>query len=200
MDPDSSRRPWILVASLIGGGILAVILITIMLVWGLTFWRSKPEQVLAIRIPPAAISNRTATAIKTPTQPTPTQPAQSPASNIVTSTPTPATPAPMKPAVTGAPPATAAQAASNNTPTPPLAPAPTTAVIKITMPVVWPRLTVTGIIGSSKTGHGATIINGQMLGPGDSIEGVKIGSIEKQKVKLVFTGEVRFLGVGGSTE
>jgi hypothetical protein len=68
------------------------------------------------------------------------------------------------------------------------------------MPVLWPRLVVSGVIGSSKNGHSAVIINGQMLSPGDSIEGVKILSIEKQRVKLSLQDEFRYVSVGSSTE
>ena len=77
---------------------------------------------------------------------------------------------------------------------PPPAPA------KLELPVIWPKLVVSGIIGSSKNGRSAAIMNGQMLSPGETIEGVTIESIDKQKVKLRFSGEVKLLSVGASTE
>jgi type II secretory pathway component PulC len=65
---------------------------------------------------------------------------------------------------------------------------------------MWPKLTVSGIIGSSKSGRSAVILNGQMLCPGDTMEGVSVESIDKQRVKLKFNGEVKMLSVGSSTE
>ena len=66
--------------------------------------------------------------------------------------------------------------------------------------MIWPKLVVSGIIGSSKNGRSAAIMNGQMLSPGETIEGVTIESIDKQKVKLRYSGEVKLLSVGASTE
>lgn len=65
--------------------------------------------------------------------------------------------------------------------------------------VPWPRLTVTGLIGSAR-GKGAAIINGQTVGPGNTIEGVKIIAVEKQGVRVSFGGETRVLPAGSTTE
>jgi hypothetical protein len=77
---------------------------------------------------------------------------------------------------------------------------PVAAVQKMAV-VVWPKLTVTGLIGSAKERvKSAAIINGQMVMPGAVVEGVKIESIDKQGVKLSYEGEFRTLSVGGTTE
>ncbi len=73
------------------------------------------------------------------------------------------------------------------------------AVQKITV-AAWPRLTITGLIGAGRGGKSAAIINGQMVLPGATIEGVKVEAISRQGVKLSFEGESRTLIVGGSTE
>lgn len=77
--------------------------------------------------------------------------------------------------------------------------APVPAVQKIAV-VVWPKLTVTGIIGATRGGKSAAIVNGQMVTPGAVVEGVKIEAIDRLGVKLSFEGESRTLSVGGSTE
>ena len=68
------------------------------------------------------------------------------------------------------------------------------------LPVIWPRLSVSGIIGGGKKGYYAAIINGKTLCPGDTTEGVKIKAIENQKVRLVYEGEERTLSAGGIIE
>jgi hypothetical protein len=66
--------------------------------------------------------------------------------------------------------------------------------------VMWPRLTVSGIIGTSRGSRGAAIINGQMLAIGASVEGVRVIAVDKQGVELSFGGETRTLTVGGTTD
>lgn len=65
-------------------------------------------------------------------------------------------------------------------------------------PVVWPMLTINGLVG--KGAQGAAMINAQIIGVNETIEGVKVIDIQKQGVTLEFEGEKRFVKVGGSTE
>lgn len=205
------RRPWVMLVGLCLLGILGVALILWMLIFGLHLWNKKPAPAAAPKV--AAITTNAATApspIITP-KAVPAVVLATNASSVV-ATAAPATNAVVVPP----PPPPAKQPTAVETisapkvaePHPPEAVkqppsvtnAPAASPAKVAMPVLWPKLLVTGIIGSSRTGHGAAIVNGQMLSPGDSLEGVKIETIEKQRVKLAFQGEVKFLSVGGSTE
>lgn len=209
----AARRPWIMLAGIVLLGILGIAFILWLLFFGLHLWQKEQ--------PPAATPKAVATAtnVQAKTPPAPPQPPP-PTGIAVTSTPPvsttatnvapPATP-PAAPAPAPAPAVRAAEPAAPPKPVEPPAPeavkpapvvaqAPTGTPAKVALPVIWPKLVVTGLIGSSKTGHSAAIVNGQMLSPGDSIEGVKIESVEKQRVKLAFQGETKLLSVGGSTE
>lgn len=73
-------------------------------------------------------------------------------------------------------------------------------VVQKVVVVVWPKLTVTGLIGASRGSKSAAIINGQMVSSGSMIEGVKVEAIDRQGVQLSYEGEVRTLAVGGSTD
>jgi hypothetical protein len=65
------------------------------------------------------------------------------------------------------------------------------------MPMLWPILSVKGII-SSGPGGGA-IINSQIIEVGDSIDGAKVISVVKGNVTLEFEGETKVLRVGDIT-
>jgi hypothetical protein len=73
-------------------------------------------------------------------------------------------------------------------------------VVQKVVVVVWPKLTVTGLIGASRGSKSAAIINGQMVSTGAMIEGVRVEAIDRQGVQLSYEGEVRTLAVGGSTD
>jgi hypothetical protein len=66
-------------------------------------------------------------------------------------------------------------------------------------PVVWPHLTVTGLIGAGQRG-GVAIINGQTISVGDTVEGVKVVAVVQQTVRLSYEGETKLLRVGDATE
>jgi hypothetical protein len=195
-DITASRRPWAMLAGLIVLGVVGVAVVVWLLVFGLHLWQKTsapaptPQVVAstnsAVKAPPAAVPPKVAAPDVPATNAAPVVAAVVPPTNSVV--------APPPPPVVQPPPAPVVQppVAVTNEPvaTPP----------KVAMPVLWPKLIVTGIIGSSRTGHSAAIVNGQMLSPGDSLEGVRIEAIEKQRVKLVYQGEVKSLSVGGSTE
>jgi len=64
-------------------------------------------------------------------------------------------------------------------------------------PVVWPSLTLTGVMGRGN--RGSAIINGEVVGVGEVVKGVKIAGIGDQGVHLEYQGEKRFLKIGGTT-
>jgi hypothetical protein len=169
-------------------GILSLAFILWLLFFGLHLWQKPPA--------PAPVPAPAATALKAPATPSP-EPVPAPVPKTE----------PVVVAVTNIPPASPPPAPVTNTvavpitPSAPLvAPQPTESTVKVALPVLWPKLLITGIIGRNKGGESAVIINGQMLSPGDSLEGVKIEGIEKQRAKLVFQGETKLLSVGGTTE
>jgi len=209
-DEAPTRRPWAMLAGLVLLGILGVAFILWLLIFGLHLWQTKPAPATTPTV--VAIATNTAPA-PTPPVPPKVAPAVVPATNAsaVAATVAPATnvvasplprPANQAPAVEAIPapkvvdprPTESAKQPQAVTNEPIASPA------KVSMPAQWPKLLVTGIIGSRRNGHSAAIVNGQMLSPGDSLEGVKIEAIEKQRVKLAFQGEEKFLSVGGSTE
>ena len=65
------------------------------------------------------------------------------------------------------------------------------------MPMLWPILSIKGIL-SSGPGGGA-IINSQIVRVGDSIDGAKVISVVKGNVTLEFEGETKVLRVGDIT-
>ncbi len=181
-----ARRPWAMLIGLIVLGILSLAFILWLLFFGLHLWQKKPA--------PVPVPTPVATALKAPAAPSP-DPAPAPKSEPVV---VPVTNTP--PAIPPVAPVTNAAAIPITPPAPLVVPQPTGSTAKVAMPVLWPKLVVTGIIGRNKGGQSAVIINGQMLSPGDSLEGVKVEGIEKQRAKLVFQGEVKLLSVGGTTE
>lgn len=201
------RRSWALLAGIVGAGVIAILFLVWLLVFGLKLWQTKPTAPSTVAIgvtnaPKASVVNQSA--IHTNETPKPATPAPLPATAPSVPIPPPQAALPPAPATPITPHEAQAipgpalpekpntQNQKNSTPSP----APT----KLEMPVLWPKLTVSGIIGSSKSGRSAAIMNGQMLSPGESIEGVTIESIDKQKVKLRYNGEIKSLSVGASTE
>lgn len=195
---EPAQRSWGLLIGLSLAGLLAIIAIVWLLFFGLKLWKKDPSTSTILAAATSKVTNTT-TAIKP--VPAPVKPETPPTVKPVTA---------MVPVATNtlsvAPPVTAPQPVSTNpvaatsAVTQATAPAAIVAPVKMPMPVLWPRLTVSGVIGSSKNGHSAVIINGQMMSPGDLIEGVKILSIEKQRVKLSLQNEFRYVSVGSSTE
>jgi hypothetical protein len=112
--------------------------------------------------------------------------------------PTPAKPAPAKPGPAPAKPDKPVPAKPDKPV--PAKPAPAKPVAKPTqsaMPMLWPILSIKGIL-SSGPGGGA-IINSQIVRIGDSIEGAKVISVVKGNVTLKFEGETKVLRVGDIT-
>ncbi|MEI6167008.1 MAG: hypothetical protein WCS52_07420 [bacterium] len=202
----SPRRPWALLAGIAGAGVLAILFVIWLLVFGMKLWQTKPDIVNtkgviathAPSLPPTAPrTNDTSKSVTPPPSPVmvPSIPKPPPQEGLPATpvTPPPALEAPASPAPPIIPVVEKALPALK-----PSAPSPAPA--KLELPVIWPKLVVSGIIGSSKNGRSAAIMNGQMLSPGETIEGVTIESIDKQKVKLRYSGEVKLLSVGASTE
>ncbi len=187
----TTTRPWRLLAGLLVSGIVIIAVILLLFFYGVfTLWRQSPV-------------TSTMDSTNRPTTATPSLATLSTALIERVLTPT------NHPSATGIQvSATETQSVTTATTTPPptnLPPSPAfiqplPAPEKAILPVIWPRLLISGIIGGGKTGHSAVIINGKMLSPGDSIENVKVVTIEKQRVKLVYAGEDRVLSAGSSTE
>ncbi len=229
-ETSTTRRAWPLLAGIFGIGLVLVGAIILLLFFGVKVWRAKPAgkpAPVAARATPAAskatpapatspaqpVTRTTAAAVLPPADTNPAPIVAAP----VTTTPAPAAPvaavpvaAPPEVAATGSVPVTTPAAPAPEPVPAPAAPEP--GVVKIdgtSAPastgekkslVPWPRLAVTGLIGTSQGSKGAAIINGQLLGPGNTIEGVKIIAVDRQGVRLSFGGEVRTLTAGSTTE
>ena len=75
---------------------------------------------------------------------------------------------------------------------------PTTAPIRPRVPVVWPRLALSGVMGHGP--QGLAIINREHIGIGETVNGVTVVGIQDQGVELSYKGERRFLKVGSSLD
>lgn len=206
--PEKSRTTWRL---LVGVGVLMLIAIAVLL-WMFMFgmWLFKtPGSVPASGTNAASLNAATGVTARTaaPVRATahtnvvavvvapaastaqpPAQTAPTPTNMIAIVVPTP----PVPPTV----PVTAIPAVQPRT-NPPVS---TAAVEAVKLPIVWPRLAVSGIMGGGRTVRSTVIVNGQMLTQGDLIEGAKIIAIDKRGVTLSFSGETRTLTVGTSTD
>jgi hypothetical protein len=220
-DPAVQRWTWPLLGGIAAASLILVVGIVWLLVFGMKIWRTGPESKTtppsaAVRAVPAVpvVTNLERKAIAA--QPlTPEVPKESAGIGLQTNTPSVAeaavAPPPAPPVVsTSLPPAAATPSAPPATPAvgeehkvvriTNITPAATTPVPAAVVAVLWPRLIVTGIIGTSQGARGAVIINKQMLSIGGVIEGVKVVAIDKQSVTLRLGGETRTLMVGGTTE
>jgi len=61
------------------------------------------------------------------------------------------------------------------------------------LPVEWPLLQLTAVVGSGA--NGSVMINNEILGVGQTIEGAKIVAIGRQGAWLEYKGEKRFVSV-----
>ncbi|MDI6775485.1 MAG: hypothetical protein QME60_08905, partial [Verrucomicrobiota bacterium] len=62
--------------------------------------------------------------------------------------------------------------------------------------VVWPNVVVNGILGKDK--HGSALISGQIVPVGESIQEIKLVSIDTQGVLLEYQNERQFVRVSSS--
>ncbi len=204
--PEKSRRTWRLLVG-VGAVLLLVILFILwMFVYGLSLFHRGHETLpgadtiatvkhpapvaatQAVGTVPAATVTSAVVSVVEPVAPTGRPP--------TTSTGTVAIVVPPPATTTVAPVVVAAVPRVN----PPPAVAPTATVEAVKLPVIWPRLTVSGFMGGNSV-RSTVIINGQMLTQGEVVEGAKIIAIDKKRgVTLNFSGETRTLAVGTSTE
>ncbi|OGV64257.1 MAG: hypothetical protein A2498_05340 [Lentisphaerae bacterium RIFOXYC12_FULL_60_16] len=82
--------------------------------------------------------------------------------------------------------------------TPPVIPVTPVAVQAPRVVTVWPSISLSGIAGGGKTG--SAILNGDIIGVGETISGVRLLEIRNRGVELEYKGERRFILVGGSTQ
>jgi len=104
--------------------------------------------------------------------------------------PTPERPAVARPAPTvadGTPTANGSSVSGGHSPEESLRP-----------PANWPMLTCSGVVG--KGASGSAIISSEIVGVGESVQGVKVLSIRAQGVELEYEGETRFLKVGSALQ
>jgi hypothetical protein len=64
--------------------------------------------------------------------------------------------------------------------------------------VTWPRLSLSGLVGGKR--GGAAIINNEVIGIGEAIEGAVVIDLTKKGATLEYQGEKQFLRVGGVIE
>jgi hypothetical protein len=198
------------------GGVSVIIIVGLvwLLFFGLKIWSGKSKAATETRVTNTV--GRVAASAATGTVKRAVAPAA----------PVPATNAVVATAATNAVPA----AAATPPPPPPSAPATTPAVAKAVTPAPtatapatgntaggtpraetpapveeptaapWPKLTVSGFISKGRGARGVAIINGQVMGSGDVVEGVRIIAVEKQGVVMGFGGQTQTVVVGGTTE
>ncbi len=64
-------------------------------------------------------------------------------------------------------------------------------------PVLWPDLTLQGLL--SKSGEGAALINGEVISKGEKMQGVELTAVRKNSVMLKYKGETKELKTREST-
>ena len=207
----SGGRPWMILL-----GVVAVLVVLIGGGGGALYYAVKQihKQIAVNDVAMAPVPVKAATATPPPSFPPSPKPATevrdlpkpavsvpaavTAAASIPPPTPPPATPiAPVK------------LAANTTAPTPPVTPPvpvavkpPTPPAIPPENPVVasvsWPPLTLSGIAGSGR--EASVIINHQVIGCDEVIDGVRVVDITAQGVVLEYQGHRQILRVGNSTK
>lgn len=164
-----------------------LVLILLLAAGGIWMTLYAVRQLAASKQPPAAAAVQPPPAAPAAPQPAPAAPAApAPVAAVKPAPPvTPAEPAP-KPQ-----PAVEPVVQPSLPPAPPKPPEP-----KAAEP--WPPLTVTALVG--KGARGAAVINGKVVGVGETIEGVEVLSIGAQSVSLGYRGAQQVVKVGGATQ
>ena len=109
-----------------------------------------------------------------------------------------ATPVPTAPVASTPSQPEAAPAPSASRPAPAAARPPPRLATRTKAPVLWPSLSLSGIVGDGSLG--AASLNGRIVGVGEMISGVKVVHIGRGGAKLEYEGETRFLKVGNAIE
>jgi len=180
--------------TLIGIIVLMVVLLVAIgwaIIYGLQFlgirmpWQSAPPPVEVVEAPAPAAETQPATPVQ------PVTPAE--------------TPPPVEPVAAVKPPAAAPPekpvAAAPTAPPTAVTPAPAVAPPVAVAPrpkVIWPALKLKGIVGGGSAG--AVMLNDKVLGVEETIEGVRVASIDSNGAWLEYQGERRFLKVGKTLE
>lgn len=195
------RRALPMLLAVVGGVVVLVGLIVWLLFFGLNIWTTPvaktepaPKPAVAKRVEEKATAPA---AVATPPVTSKVQVVQAPPAAVSTSAAPVAAEQPVT-ATTSAP-VVSAVATAVVAVLPQAAVEPVKPVEKITV-VAWPKLTVTGIIGTAQGTKSAAIINRQVVEAGGTIEGVRVESIDRKGVRLSYEGETKTLPVGGTTE
>lgn len=210
-DSEPVRKAWPILLAMSLGGLVLVIGIVWLLLFGFNLWRrggapAKAPLVVKVEEPAAAVTATEAVEVAAASAIPSEAVSESPAAVTpsVESVPQPLpVAAPESVAVPAAVPAAAPVAVPAEAPaaTPAAVPAETPRVAeKVALPVVWPKLVVNGLMGGGRGGRSAAMINRQMVEPGVVLEGVRVEAIERNGVRLSYQGETRLVSVGGTTE
>jgi hypothetical protein len=65
-------------------------------------------------------------------------------------------------------------------------------------PVAWPSVTLGGFVGAGS--DGSAILNGEFIGVGETIAGVKLLGIQRKSVMLSYNGKIQTLKIGQTTK
>jgi cytoskeletal protein RodZ len=190
----TSRRA---LPTILGMAVLLLVLAALggWLVWyGFRQWTAKPTPAAAtateVRPRPDPVAPPASTAVTPPplAVKTPVKPAPSAAALPAPSNPQPAMAMQPVPAEALAAKPAASPAAAVNPASP--------AAAVVPEKTAWPVLNVSGLVG--KGARGAAIINRQVVGVDETIEGARVISIERQGVKIEFQGETQLFKVGSA--
>jgi hypothetical protein len=199
---ETKERPPKVLPTLVGVFLLIALLLVAIgwaVIYGLQF--------IGIQMPwqPAA-TTETTTVVDDATQPQETvAPEVTPATPEPPTEPTPASqeppPATQEPPVETTATTTPAEPVEGTTPAPAAvsdAPPPAEPVAPRPPRVKWPSAKLSGIVGGGRSG--AVMINGKIAGINETVDGIRIASIEATGAWLEFGGEKRFLKVGKTLE
>jgi len=206
-EPPAQRRSWALLGAIVGIGLLLVIALIWLLFFGMKLWQSPQARasatVAVTETRPAAGPTGTVAVVVTEGREISNAPAATHTATVAVSLEAPSTnPAlPVSPAI---PPVIVVQTAAGSIPPPPrdvpLVKGATTNLTARPEAAVWPKLVISGFISAAHGVRGAAIVNGQMVGPGDMVEGVKVIAVDKHGVQFRYGSETQTLAVGGTTD
>ena len=210
-EPPAQRRSWVLLAAIGGIGLLLVITLIWLFFFGMKLWQSPktraPATVADTASRPAAAPTGTAAFAIAQNRTMSNAPAATHTATVAVSVEAPST-NPALPAAPATPSAVAVQTVAGSPFPPRDAPSVkfvattnlTTTLTARPEAVVWPKLVISGFISTARGSHGAAIVNGQMVAPGDTIEGVRVIAVDKHGVQFRYGSETQTLAVGGTTE
>ena len=207
-EPPAQRRSWFLLAAIGGISLLLVIALIWLFFFGMRLWRSPktgaPATVAVTAGHPVAAPTGTVALAVPESRAMSNAPVATHTATVAVSVEEPST-NPALPTVPATPSAIAVPTATGSLQAPPreallVKLGATTNLATRPEAVVWPKLVISGFISTARGSHGAAIVNGQMVAPGDTIEGVRVIAVDKHGVQFRYGSETQTLAVGGTTE